>query len=310
MALSDPISRLQQVTFDGLPEVPCQAVGLEFEHSLPVRSYPYINGDGHDWTGRRSMQMQVKLLFLNTLSLEQPGIILFPDVFNQWFERLLIGEAGNLSHPIYGNRRARVAKGQAPLTSEVRGGIIVDVTFVESLDSPEDQIPFNGPETSVAASSLATQNAADAVGVDYPDGKLGALDLVSAVKSVLGQLDSLERQVDGRIAQVQSATVGILQQAESLQDHAVYGVIDNALVLWYGLQKLRERAPVNLQRAVGNAVAVSDTTLDRIARERGNELKDIMNLNPELLTDPTVRRGTKYKYYTGKLSADAQFQRS
>jgi prophage DNA circulation protein len=181
--------KLQQIGFDGLPPVPCRMVGLSFEHSLPVRSYPYVDGDGHDHTGRRSASMAVQLLFWNTLVLEQPGVIQFPAVFNQYLERARDGRSGNLEHPLYGNLRARIARWDSQLTPEVRDGVTVDVTFVETLDEPEQQIPFSGPETSVAASAIAAQAACDAYDINYPDGESDGTDLVSAVRGVIGQLD-------------------------------------------------------------------------------------------------------------------------
>jgi prophage DNA circulation protein len=302
--------RLQQLAFDGLPSVPCRSVGLDFEHSLPVRSYPYVDGDGHDNTGRRSATMPVQLLFLNTLTLEQPGVILFPSVFNQWLERLLDGRAGNLEHPIFGNRRARVARGSVPLVSEVRDGVIVDVTFVETLDEPEQQVQFSGPETSVAASALAAQEACDEYDIDYPDGESDGTDLVSAVRGVIGQLDSTATQIDGTLNRVMGNVTRMLDDAEALNDHHAYAAVDNLTTLWAGLRQLKEHLPVQLQRAVGEAATDATTTLDKIARLRGNRLEDIVNLNPQLLAEPAVPKGVRYKYFLDKIEASASFVRS
>ncbi|MGK3981306.1 hypothetical protein WMF38_57445 [Sorangium sp. So ce118] len=308
--MSGANEKLQQIGFDGLPPVPCKTVGLDFEHSLPVRQYPYVDGDGHDHTGRRSATMPVQLLFLNTLTLEQPGIILFPSVFNQWLERLLDGRAGNLEHPIFGNRRARVARGSVPLVAEVRDGVVVDVTFVETLDEPEQQIPFAGPETSVAASAMAAQEACDEYDIDYPDGESDGTDLVSAVRGVIGQLDSTASQIDGTINRVMGNVTRMLDDAEALNDHNAYAAIDNLTTLWAGLKQLKEHLPVQLQRAVGVAVTDATTTLDKIALARGNKLEDIINLNPLLLAEPFVLKGVKYKYFLGKVEASASFIRS
>lgn len=308
--MADAISTLQQVSFDGLPEVPCQFVGLDWAHSLPARQYPYVNGDGHDWTGRRSSTIQVKLFFLNSLTLEQPGIQLFPGVFSQWLERLFDGSAGNLTHPVRGNIRARVMGGSAPLTSEVRAGAIVDVTFVETLDDPEQQIPFVGPQSSVEASALAAQAACDAVGVEYPDGELDAPDLITAVRQVLGEIDSTATEAEGRISQLQGAVVRMLDDAEHLNDHNAYAAVDNLTTLWASLQQLKEHLPVKLQRAVGDGIAAANVTLDRLARQHGNDLQDLMNLNPTLLRLPVVPKGARYRYFRDGTDAKASFVRS
>jgi prophage DNA circulation protein len=291
--------KLQQIGFDGLPSVPCRMVGLDFEHSLPVRSYPYVDGDGHDHTGRRSATMPVQLLFLNTLVLEQPGVILFPSVFNQWLERLLDGRSGNLEHPIFGNRRARVQRGSVPLVAEVRDGVIVDVTFVETLDEPEQQIPFSGPEASVAASAIAAQAACDAAGIAYPDGTPDEPDLLTAARAAIAKVESRITRVEGKIRQVQGKIVRMIDDAERLNNHAMYAAYDNLVTLWAALNDLKDRLPGRVQRAVGEAVTQTGASIDALGRRHGNTVEDMMELNPQLLADPSIPKGTRYKYYVG-----------
>lgn len=297
--MSGANERLQQLAFDGLPSVPCRSVGLDFEHSLPVRSYPYVDGDGHDNTGRRSATMPVQLLFLNTLTLEQPGVILFPSLFNQWLERLLDGRAGNLEHPIFGNRRARVARGSVPLVSEVRDGVIVDVTFVETLDEPEQQIAFSGPETSVAASAIAAQAACDEAGIAYPDGTSEEPDLLTAARAAIASAESRITGAEGKIARVQGKVMRMVDDAERLNSHAMYAAYDNLVSLWASLNDLKKRLPGRIQRAVGEAVTQTSASIDSLARKHGNDVEDMMGLNPQLLAEPVIQRGTRYKYYSG-----------
>src|SRR5690606_24066848 len=113
------------------------------------------------------------------------GVVLFPTVFNEWLERLLDGSAGNLEHPIFGNRRARVMRGSVPLVADVRDGVIVDVTFVETLDEPEQLIPFSGPDVSAEAAAIAAQTACDEAGISYPDGTAAEPDLLTAARAAI-----------------------------------------------------------------------------------------------------------------------------
>jgi hypothetical protein len=103
----------------------------------------------------------------------------------------------------------------------------------------------------------------------------------------------------------------MLDDAERLNDHNAYAAVDNLTTLWAGLRQLKEHLPVKLQRAIGEAtVESSSTTLDKIARERGNKLEEIVNLNPQLLAEPIVLKGVKYKFFIDKLNASASFVRS
>jgi prophage DNA circulation protein len=292
--------KLQQIGFDGLPSVPCRSVGLDWTHSLPVRSYPYVDGDGHDHTGRRSATMDVELLFWNTLVLEQPGIVLFPTVFNQWLERLLSGRSGNLEHPIFGNRRARVAHGSVPLVSEVRDGVTVDVTFIETLDEPEQQIPFKGPDVSAEAAAIAAQAACNTAGIAYPDGTPDEPDLLTATRAAIANAESRITRAEGKINQLQGKIVRMLDDAERLNNHAMYAAQDNLTTLWVTLNDLKNRLPATVQRAIGEAVTQApNTSLTTLATRHGNTVEEMMGLNPLLLREPTIPRGTRYKYFVG-----------
>ncbi len=304
------ISQLQPLRFDNLTPVPCKSAGFTWEHSLPERPYPYIDGDGHDHTGRRSLVMPVTLYFLNTLQLEVGDRVLFPAAYNNYIERFLDGRAGNLEHPIAGNRRARVKNGSVALSAEVRSGVIVDVTFVETLDEPEQQVPFADVTVSSTVVAQAAQLACEEFGINYPDGEIDGLDLVSAVRSVIGQVGSTALQIEGRINQVQGAVVRMLDDAEALNDHNAYAAVDNLTLLWKSLKELKEHIPVKLQRAVGEATTQNPATLDKLARQHANDLQDIINLNPTLLENPLVPKGARYKYYLDKLEASASFVRS
>lgn len=291
--------KLQQIGFDGLPSVPCRLVGLDFEHSLPVRQYPYVDGDGHDHTGRRSATMPVQLLFWNTLVLEQPGMVLFPTVFNEWLTRILDGSAGNLEHPIFGNRRARVARGSVQLVPDVRDGVTVDVTFIETLDDPEQQIAFTGPDVSATAAAIAAQAACDEAGIAYPDGTPDEPDLLTAARAAIASAESRITAAEGKINQVQGKVMRMVDDAERLNNHAMYAAYDNLVTLYASLNDLKSRLPGRIQRAVGEGVTQSATSIDGLARRHGNTVEEMMNLNPQLLAEPVIQRGTPYKYFAG-----------
>jgi prophage DNA circulation protein len=294
----DALSALPQITFDGLPTVPCQSMSITFGHTLAARSYPYVDGDGHEHTGRKSHVMEVRLLFVNTLGLEQPGVILFPDIFNQWLARLFDGKAGNLEHPILGNLRARVMGGTVPIVAEVRSGSIVDVTFVETLDDPTQAIPFTGAQSVTAAAALAEQSAA-AVGISYPTGEPLEVSLSDAFASVAGQLGSLATSVSGKINQVRGDVEDMIEAAESLQDHAAYAAVDNLTAAWDVLVTIAESGPIKTSRAKAMGTTQSETTIDAIADAVSNSTQEIIDLNPTLLRRPMVPKGASFTYYTG-----------
>jgi hypothetical protein len=293
---TDAIKLLPQITFDGLNPVPCESIGFSWSHSLPVRPYPYVDAEGHDWTGRRSAVMAVRLYFLNTLGLEQPGIQLFPGVFNSWLARLLDGSSGNLEHPIFGNRRARVMEGSAPIAATVRSGVVVDVTFTETLDSPEQQLQFTGSTVSAEASAFAATKAMAKVTNKYPRVKL-KVDLLTAYNSIKGQINQRATSVTGKISQLRGVVVTAISDVEALQDPANINAVDNLLLFWDTLSNTAETVLRVGEGATKVHVLTAPISLDTFAASVGNSTTQIMNLNPGALRFPTVPAGVKLTYY-------------
>jgi prophage DNA circulation protein len=305
MPAHDVIHDLLEVSFDGLPSVPCSAAGFTFRHTQAPRKYPYVDGEGHDHTGREAIPLPVTLHFINTLSLEQPGVVLFPDVYEAWMERLLDGKPALLDHPLRGTVNARVLEGTVELAATSTAGVTVNATFVESLDDPTETTESAGTGVSLAEAEAIAEANASAVGVSYPTGEL-ELGLGDSIASVSGQITSGINSATGQLNQVTSNVEGMIEDCEAIGS-AAYAATDALTAVWEGLKTLAEHAPVQLQQSIGSGTTASDTTLDQIAGDTGNKLSDIIGLNPTLLRLPTVPRGTSYKFYTGSLKPTLKF---
>jgi len=104
----------------------------------------------------------------------------------------------------------------------------------------------------------------------------------------------------GYANQVKGAIEDMITRVELISDPGASAAYDNLIRLWDSVDRLAKKAEQELGRATAVRITQSDTTLDAFAAEVGNEVQDVMGLNPGLLRSPVVSRGAAVTYYTGK----------
>jgi len=163
---SNIIADLPPLVWRGLVAPPYEVVTFELSNTLPVREVPYVDGDVHDSTGRRSFPMTARLFFLNTLGEER---VMFPDYWEEWRVQL-DGDPGELVHPVLGQLTARIQNAKREIRATTRAGIIVDIAWIETNTDPATLnflADLGGDPTPIAeAADIAAAN----FGVTYPAG--------------------------------------------------------------------------------------------------------------------------------------------
>ena len=133
--MADPIRAIQGLplpTFRGLEFPPYDDASFSFRHNQVPASYPYIPGASHDSTGMEPIEFLFRLYFINF-----PGTVgIFPVLWNKWWKELQDDSAGDLRHPLAGPMDAKVVGGSVQLSGRSTAGVIVDVTFVQTITDP------------------------------------------------------------------------------------------------------------------------------------------------------------------------------
>lgn len=293
------ISALPPLLWDGLLAPPYALVSFGHENALADRRVPYIDNAIHDNTGLSIAPMTARLMFLNTVEGgTTSGVRNFPDYWNEWNARL-DGMARDLQHPIYGPMRARVRGARGELVASTRSGIIVEVTWVKTVEDPallDVQL-----DTRVDNVSAAEQMGAAAyeIGIYYPrGGKTPPAptdlydDVVGALSAVLGAARATVERLNRIIGRVAT----MINQVRALDTAAHWPILDGLTRLWVGLSEAVS-ALVRAARPTRSRTLTAPTTLDAFARETGNALSDVMNLNLSALRTPIVARGVTLTYY-------------
>jgi prophage DNA circulation protein len=300
------IAALPELKWRGLRTPPYDLVTFEFENELASRSVAYLDGEIHDDTGRRSFPMTARLYFVNTLG-EQTR--LFPELWEEW-KANLDGAAGELVHPVLGPLRARVKGAKGEVRSTLRSGVIVDITWIETIEDPAIGDFLGVLEADPATLAAATDAAGAAFGITYtayaPVRPSGATiptvgtapptSLLQAYNQIKGSIFSAKLTINGALAQLVGTVEAMADAAEGLNDPTAWPLVDTLFQLWTALRDQMTRL-ARAARATAAVVLANDTTLDAFATRVGNTLNEVMGLNLQALRLPSVRRGATLRYY-------------
>jgi hypothetical protein len=302
------IHDLPALTYGGL-SARCDDIETSWSHMLAPRDYYGVDAEAHEWTKRESFKVGCKLYFLNT---EDPNA--YPKNWSKWRQALLRGDARQLKHPEVGTFYARPADVSYTITSKSTAGVVVSVSFIESINSADEpsKLTSNGAGAMTQAAADADY-AMGALGLSYPDGMPSPTfeEFVGAIAS-LGF--TIETQTAGKLAQLHGLTDAVYDAVQSLAKAQAFadGIVKDALagaplrwLLEHSLNSMRVLATSALEQLSRGARETLKYRVDRptslaaISFELGADIVDIITLNTSLLGAPLVLPGADVLYYAG-----------
>lgn len=281
---------LPDLKWRGLDPVPALVKAWTFSHDQPQRRYPYVNGAGHDWTGRGPIQMTATLYFNSPM---------IPDPFGAWIkwrEALLDGSPGDLVHPTVGEIRAVVIGGTADEEPNARNNFQVTVNWEEHTDDPEAENDLNNQDLTILQAAEEAEAAAAAFDIVWPDGSYED-SLTDCVSQLEGAAFELESGISSYADKVSGTLDGMVSAASLLTDPLSHPAFDGLVGVWDKLTRIKDKAAKTI-RSTSSRIVSSDTTIDAFAKSVKNTTEEIQNLNPTALRFPVVKKGTTLTYYT------------
>jgi len=260
---------------------------------LSESDFPYVDGVAHDNMGALPIGMPFRLMFVNTLQKDA-----FPKIFTEWAKSIIQDPSpGRLQHPVLGVRDAYVQSWEVEVNAKMTGGVIMNVTWVDTVLNTDDLKTFDGVRVSAKGLSKKIDDDLAIKGFDYPTG-LRTTNLFE----LIAQIDSLAFQFKTRVQGLVNQALGIIQsiieKVERAKDNANWALSFNLKTLHSAIKAVAKpvaRAPL---RRTGITFTDSFTTLNEIASKVGNTIGEVIGLNPELLSQPAVPPKTPVVYFT------------
>jgi len=277
-----------------------------FSHRQVERQYPYVDVPGHDHTGFNGVQVTATIHFLNTI---EPGM--YPDKWLAFRDAIFDGSSGPLEHPDVGEITARVTEGSLRITAQTVAGILCTVTWTQTRDEVEDEIDFGVPGGESEESADAADEALAELDLEYPDGEPDT-SLSDMVGQVEGGIFSLGQELGGAINQAQGMVnkhldaLDLIGQAFRWADPAVRAaqagaieraVAESALFTLFDSLGKKGAAAAQKARPLGVFMVKTATPLPALAASLGNTVDEILTLNSNLASSPTVPAQSKVTHY-------------
>ncbi len=278
-------------------------------HTQVVRSYPYLDVDGHSHTGRRSKSLPVTIRLQNGLEGREDW---YPQIWKGWYAALEDGLPGDMEHPIFGKLRARVLTYKVVALPGIRSGIDVIINFTETRERPDQLVNAPPPSIDLDRAAQDADTAIEAVKVLYPS---GAVADALAVQATNVQVLYPEAGSEGTITDIAAGTTldnpltiaqqvnrateilrGYLDALTLADDPEIWGAVDAVQDCIQSVRVSGEKA-LNNARATKVFITQSDTSLDAAAILLKRDLDDLINLNPGLLSAPFVPAQSRIVYY-------------
>lgn len=303
---NDAVHNLPSLTWLG-SKVYADDIETSWTHRNPERAFPYVDGEAHENTGRKSLKVSATLLFLNTI---EPG--LFPGKWRNFRGLLLGGQSGILRHPDIGNFHARVENSSYRITSKSTSGVRVQAAWTESIKSADEPTKIVTGKADAAATARKADAAMAELGLDYPDGMGEGTTLEGLINEFFSIGALFTQQIFGEINRIIGLTdqiyvsMQVLGQSVQYADAALRAAIAGHPSRWIletALKSLRVQLKDTLDAATQGARPIksytnpSDASLATISLAVGAIISDLVDLNPSVLGSPIVPKGTKILYH-------------
>lgn len=297
--MADVLSQLQEASWRGI-SFPSLMFDVDGGHAIAVHKRVDRDGWRVENVGRNSYAFHFKACFVNSIARgareSWESGALFPDTYLRFIEALEDRSSGSFVHPIYGERTCKVATYKDTIDPDFRGGPVVVVSLVETIDDGSAAAGITAANNLSIASAAAVELDAT-LGTLTPPPNTGTpggqslTDFVKSLSAVTSQVDLFRQQMIGKVNGVINAMTNLAGQFG-----AVPGFSDNTNRLISALHASASQA-VSKDKATSVYIVPKVSTVSAVAQRLGSTIPDLLALNPTLAYSPTVRPNTVVYYY-------------
>lgn len=323
----DVLSQLLECSFRGI-SFPVESLEFSFSHDIIQHRRMDRDGASLENTGRGAISFNIKAPFCKTITRgkNETWSDLYPNQYSLVLDAVKDRTTGDFVHPSFGKLRCKATNVKGGLDPNYRSGEVLSWTLIEDTEG-DDALDIT-ISSNLAIARTAAINLDAAIGKLNPpiptnleeDGFSSFTDFVDKVGSKFDQVSLLQKQVLGKIDRVISKIdrltyklTNSIKELSSLPNNILISaykaekILENYKQIKRDLENIPEQLKAALLKIKHNAIATTkpvsfyqvkgDTTLSQLSLQLLNPIKDLVALNPELISKPKVAIFTIVKYY-------------
>lgn len=309
----DVFEELLEASWRGIP-FPVTKMKASLAHDLVEHKYWGVDGARVESTGLAPWRFSFSVPFINGLSRArgETWSNLYPAQMLRTANAMQNKAAAYLQHPEFGNVWCKAEKFDIDWEGGRRGGVEVEMSFVETQRDDQNlstrlRLGVNVVDESANELDDATVKAdlkalLLAAGLDLPpylaDESISFGEFMNSIKAVTDYPTLLSMRAGGKIDAVIYQADRVAKSAAKARSALTWPVTQNVERMKAAAHDLRENL-VSTSRRVGVFTVPHDTTIAGVARQLPGNVKmgDVIKLNPALMLNPEVLKGTRVRYY-------------
>lgn len=272
------------------------------EHRFSERDGAHLEA-----TGRAPLIFSARILFRNGIKggpNENLGV-LYPDGWRLFLKNAADKTSGTFQHPELGAYTCKLKSAETVWSADVRDGVDVDATWVESTDDNEDltaALKRSSPITEVSLSAEELDDnfvtvAADLTEDEQKDFLESFTDAVNAIQSVADTASMVQRKIGGKFDALfyrcELLYESMSRAASPQRNWPAKRAANRMMAMLGDAQRDIQRA----SRTVSIYVTPKQMTVATVAAVLSQSVNDIAILNPRLLSKPVISQGSRVRYY-------------
>lgn len=289
-------------------DYPLASISVSFEHDLAEHRYVGVDGANVEGTGRGPMKITAKIPFFNGIA---PGKgehwqsgDLYPSAFRDFMQDMANRDIGSIIHPELGEIRVKPHSFEQEHDPLHRDGVLVTATWVETIEDVDSDINLdnNLPQVNaqIAAVDLDANNADIRGLADGYTPPVFTDDFDTFLNKIAGIGNQFQLQTSLALNKPAQMLARIKRTEDAITAAATpltWPISDACERMKNAMFDLANSVTKTNRRPVKRYTTPTSMTLSQVGQATGAKQDDLINLNPQLLQNPTVNAGTVVRYY-------------
>lgn len=309
MVKLDALSELNFLRWDKLV-LPCVKFSSGFSQDIAAHKYYQRDGQNLERTGRGGFEFTFTIPFIRGLRQARNErwtvTPLYPNGLRAFVESCLDGETKILSHPELGDYNCKVSHIHWDTAAEHRNGVMLDVSWSEdnTKDEGKHSVAFDNAGNATAPAEELDRAAIELAKLKALKAKVPTLPVTKTTLTTLARQVVAARDRIGRLSQDSIGNIDRL--VRNVRDIEQAIVSTPSALAWPARQSATktENALINARadisrgfREVKKYRTAKRMSLSAVARILGIDTQGLIELNPQLLSSPTVPAETVVRYH-------------